>query len=54
MADDKPNKINANRAAAEARDKLVFDERKARDAANAAKTARLRALRLLHAAAQKG
>ena len=39
-----------DRAAAAARDELVFSERRARDAANRAQTERLRALRLAHEA----
>lgn len=39
-----------DRAAAMARDELVFSERRAREAANREKTERLRALRLAHEA----
>ena len=41
-----------DRAAADARDKLVFSERRQRELENAAKTARLRAMRLAREAAK--
>lgn len=45
-----PTRATLDRAAAIARDNLVFSERRARDAENQAKTARLRAMRLAHEA----
>ena len=46
-------KTALDRAKAQARDELVFSERRAKDAANHAKTERLRALRLAHEATQR-
>ncbi len=47
-----PTRATLDRAAAIARDNLVFSERRARDVENQAKTARLRAMRLAHEASQ--